>query len=109
MHTHVFHDHWCELGELALIGQQDDRRRATLRLLDKLPMIICGLIPWPEIIPTRWIVTIAQKIKHRLVRKRQERVRRGCKLPDLSDELANHVCLRDKNASARQRQPFCAM
>src|SRR6478609_1020254 len=89
MHTHVFHDHRRGLGELALIGKQDDRGRVMLRLFDKPLMIVFGLIPWPEIIPTRWIVTVAQKIKHRLVRKREDRLRSGSKFLDTSDELSN--------------------
>src|SRR5205809_6299543 len=109
MHTHVFHDHRRGLGELALVRKQDDGGRVTLRLFDKALMIVCGLIPWPEIIPTRWIVTVAQKIKHRLVRKRQDRVRRGNKVLDLSDELGNRVWLRDEDSPARQRQPVRAM
>src|SRR4030095_12137824 len=77
MHTHVFHDHRRGLGELALIGKKEGGGRVTLRLFDKPLVIVCGLIPWPEIIPTRWIVTVAQKIKHRLVRKREGRPRTG--------------------------------
>src|SRR5690349_7816247 len=102
--THVLHDHWRKLSNLALIGKQDDRRRVTLRFCDKLLMIGCGLSPSPEISPTRWIVTIAQKIKQRLIGQRQNRsVLRYRRLQSF-EEICDEWSVRHPNTASPQIQ-----